>query len=139
MVQTIWPLRVTTFNLVWYGLTLLISSIISFCGLTLLGLYFLIECVCSDSTISFHLIMETPFDLHLYAFVLRKIRSFLQKDGQIKLSHTYREDNYGVDYLAFKGHNIHLGMIWFDSPPKHCNKLLWTDFIRALFPRRVCL
>ncbi|KAG5035652.1 hypothetical protein GYH30_010393 [Glycine max] len=70
---------------------------------------------------------------------LLKIRSFLQKDGQIKLSHTYREDNYGVDYLAFKGHNIHLGMIWFDSPPKHCNKLLWTDFIRALFPRRVCL
>ncbi|XP_074291605.1 uncharacterized protein LOC141618410 [Silene latifolia] len=58
-----------------------------------------------------------------------------ERRGLIRLEHTHRESNRGVDWLANRGVNSEIQPIILDSPPPELRTILREDILGVATPR----
>lgn len=69
--------------------------------------------------------------------LIRRIRSLISEDWNIKIVHIYRESNKGVDFLANIGCNLDSIQVVYVHPPPRLFQLLVSDTMRVSSPRIV--
>ena len=60
----------------------------------------------------------------------------------MKIQYVFREANRAADFMATKGHEVDLGVCFFEVPPLGLGSLLTDDMVGVAFPRLfslVCL
>jgi hypothetical protein len=69
---------------------------------------------------------------------MRRIRQLLDLNWQVHLSHTWREGNRSVDWLANFSYSLSSFRVHFiESPPRELQRLLFDDISGACMPRNV--
>ncbi|CAN1787288.1 Serine/threonine-protein kinase-like protein CCR4 [Linum perenne] len=63
-----------------------------------------------DSQAILSLIRATNLDEHQHGVEVAALRELLERDWEVTITHTYREGNSAVDYLANLGHQFPLGV-----------------------------
>lgn len=71
--------------------------------------------------------------------LFKEVMSFLKRDWEIYTSHTYKEGNQCVDWLANQALSMEIGTHYFDSLPVGMSNLLFQDIIGVAIPRLVCI
>jgi hypothetical protein len=72
--------------------------------------------------------------------LMHRIRQLLQLNWQVHLSHTWREGNRSVDWLANFNYTLSSFSVHFlESLPRELQSLIFEDIFGACMPRNNCL
>lgn len=68
---------------------------------------------------------------------MEHIQQLLHLQWRVLVWHTYREANSVADFLASFAYSLPIGVHIVDHPPVGCTQLLWQDYARTVFARRI--
>ena len=74
---------------------------------------------------------------HPYAMLIRKIHYLISQNWVVQVQHVFREANRAADFMATKGHELHLGMTIFCDPPVGLSSILLDDVRGVAFLRLI--
>ncbi|MCI12539.1 ribonuclease H protein [Trifolium medium] len=89
----------------------------------------------SDSQTMLDLVLKGYKNYHCYAAIIANIHDLLKLDWDISLSHTLREGNACVDFLAKLGLTNDTKLTVWEAPPNDMKELLSSYTLRVAYPR----
>ena len=72
---------------------------------------------------------------HPYAFVIKCVQQLIHRNWVVKVQHVFCEGNRAADFLASRGHEVHLGCSFYDFPPIGLDSVLRDDLAEVSFSR----
>lgn len=73
------------------------------------------------------LLLEQTNPSHHLFHLISLARQLIEREWTVKLSHTYKEDNFAADHLASLLHSLPVGSHLCNNPSFTCKTLLYRD------------
>ena len=90
-----------------------------------------------DSSSAIALIHNECIDNHPFASIIKHVRHLLKRNWVVKIQHVFREANRTTDFMDSKGHEVHLGVCFYEVPPPSLSSFLRDDIVGVAFPRLI--